>query len=141
MSGWRASTIDIDFRPEPDSDELMRAVSELKRTLNVNLETASPLEFLPAPPDWRERSPFIKQAGAIEVRHMDFRVQALAKLERGTGQDLADVDAMLERGLLTRSELADAFETIRPSLYRFLAVDEERLARNVAAWTTKRPSS
>jgi hypothetical protein len=135
MSGWRDSTIDIDLRPEPDSDELLRAVAELKNTLNVNVETASPLDFIPPLPDWREHSPFITKSGHLEVRHMDFRLQALAKLERGTDQDLADVDAMLESGLVGRRQLAAAFEAIRSSLYRFPAIDEKRFARNVASRT------
>ncbi|MGH2914840.1 MAG: DUF6036 family nucleotidyltransferase [Solirubrobacteraceae bacterium] len=135
LIGWRPSTIDIDLRPEPDSDELLRAVSELKRSLDVNVETASPLEFIPELPGWRDRSRYVNTVGAIEVRHMDFRLQALAKLERGSTQDLADVAQMIAHGLVSGEEIAAAFELIRPRLFRFPAVDEDLFARNVAAYT------
>lgn len=35
--GWRVSTRDIDVRPEPDSDELLRMLQELKRELDTDL--------------------------------------------------------------------------------------------------------
>lgn len=135
IEGFRASTLDVDVRPEPDSDELLRALSVLKDELDINIETTSPLDFLPELPGWRERSPHITHAGAIEVRHMDFRLQALAKLERGSEQDLADVSQMLARGLVDRPGLAAAFTLMRPGLFRFPAVDEPTFARRVAEHT------
>jgi hypothetical protein len=48
--------------------------------------------------------------------------QALAKLERGFDQDLADVKAMLDRGLVDRAWLRRFLVAIEPDLYRFPAV-------------------
>jgi hypothetical protein len=135
VEGFRASTHDVDVRAEPDSDELLRALSALKEELDINIETASPLDFLPALDGWRDRSPHVTHAGSIEVRHMDFRLQALAKLERGSEQDLADVGHMLHRGLVDRTGLAAAFADMRPGLFRFPAVDEPAFARRVAEHT------
>jgi hypothetical protein len=123
LEGWRPSTLDVYIRLEPDRDELMREIPRLKEALDLNVELASPLDFLPEPPGWRDRSPFIVQEGQLTVRHLDFRAQALAKLERGFDQDQADVRAMLERGLVTAPELREAFEAIEDRLYRFPAVD------------------
>jgi hypothetical protein len=35
--GWRPSTIDINLRLEPERDELLRAIVELKERLSVNV--------------------------------------------------------------------------------------------------------
>ena len=123
LVGWRPTTIDIDIRLEPDHDELLRALPELKERLRVNIELASPLDFLPEPPGWRERSPFVAQEGPLTIRHLDHTTQALAKLERGFDQDLRDVEAMLERGLVDAATLRSTLTAIEPELYRFPSVD------------------
>jgi len=125
IEGWRNSTLDVDLRPEPDSDEILRALSELKNELDINLEPASPLDFLPELSGWRERSPYIAQHGSVQVRHMDFRLQALAKLERASDQDLRDVLEIVQRRLATPRELEDALDEMQDLLYRFPAVDRE----------------
>jgi len=133
LEGWRASTIDVDLRPEPDSDELLRALSDLKDRLDVNVELASPLDFLPELAGWRERSPSLAARGRLEVRHLDLRLQALAKLERGFETDLADVRAMLERGLVRPGELRGGLAEMGPRLFRFPSVDAGTLRRRVEA--------
>lgn len=50
-------------------------------------------------------------------------LEALGQRARGS-----DVRAMLDRELLTRDELRDAFEGIRSRLIRFPRLDAERLA-------------
>lgn len=127
LEGWRSTTIDVDIRIEPDSDDLLRHLPDIKDRLELNVELASPLDFLPEPPGWRDRSPFIAQEGPLTIRHLDPVLQALAKLERGFDQDLLDFDAMLERGLVDRPRLLATFEAIEPYLFRFPAVDPGEL--------------
>lgn len=129
--GWRASTRDVDVRAEPDSDELLRILSELKQALDINIELASPLDFLPAIDGWQDHSPHVGSWGSLHVRHLDFRLQALAKLERGLDTDLADVRAMLDRDLVTAIELHDGFAAMQASLFRFPAVDRARFQRRL----------
>jgi len=123
IEGWRASTLDIDLRLEPDDDELLRELPRLKERLDVNIELASPLDFLPPLPGWRERSPFLFREGRIDVHHFDFASQALAKLERGFAQDVADVAAMIAAQLVEPARLLTLFEGIEDELFRFPAVD------------------
>jgi len=132
LIGWRASTRDVDVRPEPDSDELLRILHDLKQALDVNIELASPLDFLPALEGWQDHSPYVGSWGPLQVRHLDFRMQALAKLERGLDTDLDDVRAMLSRDLVGGEELHDAFATMRPGLFRFPAVDAKHFERRIA---------
>ena len=99
LMGWRERTVDVDIRLDGDEDRLLRAISALKDRLDINVELAGPLDFLPEPEGWRERSPSVGRFGGLEVFHTDFALQALSKIERGSPQDLDDVRAMLDRGL------------------------------------------
>jgi hypothetical protein len=136
--GWREFTQDVDLRIEAENDEpLLRAITELKDRLDVNVELASPLDFLPAPPGWIERSPFIARYGAVDVYHVDFALQALAKLERGLDRDLGDVRAMLERGLTTIAAIRATFGSIESELYRFPAIDAAELRVTIERLTSE----
>jgi hypothetical protein len=123
LLGWRAATLDIDLRLEPEADELLRAIARLKDELEVNIELASPPDFIPELPGWRERSLFVLQEGRLSVHHFDFYAQALSKIERGFSQDLDDVAAMLRDGLVEPTQLRDLFDEIAPELYRYPAID------------------
>jgi len=125
--GWRSATIDVDLRLEPEDDGILRSLPGIKISQGVNVELASPLDFLPELPGWRDRSPFVATIGPLTVRHLDLYAQAMAKLERGFIQDCADVDAMVERGLVDPRRLGELLVSIEPDLYRFPAVDPASL--------------
>jgi hypothetical protein len=131
LIGWRASTIDLDIKLEPESDRLLRAIPSLKERLEMNVELASPGDFIPELPGWRERSPFAGQEGKLSFHHYDLAAQALAKIERGHAQDLADVGEMLARGLVRPDELLNSFTQIEPHLYRYPAIDPRSFRRAV----------
>lgn len=131
LIGWRDATIDVDLVMRPESDAMLRAIPALKERLRLNIELASPDQFIPVPPGWEERSPVIKRIGKVTVRHYDLTAQALAKLERGHDRDMSDVRAMLDRGLVNRAELRRHFEMIAPLLYRYPAVDPTSFRRAV----------
>lgn len=126
IEGWRESTIDVDVRIEPD-DELLRHLPELKERLAINIELASPADFLPELPEWRERSPFVVREGKLDFYHYDLYSQALAKLERGFEQDLADVAAMVSSGAVAPARLQELFLAIEDQLYRFPVVEPDAL--------------
>lgn len=48
LLGWRPSTVDVHLVFEPERDEVFRAIADLKDTLQINVELASPAHFLPA---------------------------------------------------------------------------------------------
>lgn len=131
--GWRESTIDIDLHLEPPADELLRAIQELKERLEVNVELASPADFIPELPGWRDRSPFVARYGRLTVRHYDFYAQALAKIERAHRLDRIDVAEMLRRGLVERDRLRTLFAAIEPHLYRYPALDPARFRGRLEA--------
>jgi len=135
LHGWRTSTIDIDIRLEPEDDGLLRALPRLKDELQLNVEAASPADFIPLPDGWRERSIVIATIGRLHVRHFDLYSQALAKAIRGHDVDRLDVNAMLEHGYIDRTTLLGFFDLIEPQLYRFPGLDPARARRNVGALT------
>jgi hypothetical protein len=139
LHGWRTSTIDVDMKIVPDRDRLFRALPELKERLAISIELASPDDFIPVRAGWEDRSPFIARESRVSFHHFDLTAQALAKIERGHTQDLADVDAMLARGLVTREGLLADFDAIERSLYRYPALDPATFRAAVEAVTASRP--
>jgi hypothetical protein len=122
LLGWRPSTVDVDLVMRPEDDSLLRAIRDLKESLQLNVELASPGDFLPVPEGWEERSRFIAQVGRVAFYHYDLYAQALAKVERGHRQDLEDVREMLARGLIEPRKALDYFARMEPSLHRFPAI-------------------
>lgn len=131
--GWRTMTIDADLKAEPELPGFFEAIAELKESIDINIELASPDDFIPPLPGWRERSPFIARHDRLDFHHFDFFSQALSKIERGHGRDLADVAAMLQRGLIERGALWRYFEAIEPELIRYPAIEPSVFRDSVLA--------
>ena len=132
---WRASTIDVDLRLEPDQDSVLRAIATLKDSLDINVELAAPSDFIPELPGWRERSRFITREGQLDFFHYDFYAQCLSKVERGHRADTADVASMISSGLVERRKLGELFAAIEPHLYRYPAIDPADFRRRVLSVT------
>ena len=131
LLGWRESTIDIDLKLIPEAGEILQALPDLKERLQINVELASPEDFIPAVPGWEDRSGFIAREGTIDFFHYDFYAQALAKIERGHSTDLLDVREMIARGLVERSRLLEYFSNIEDRLYKYPAIDAQSFRRAV----------
>jgi hypothetical protein len=123
LTGWRATTVDVDLKLVPEQDAVLRAIPRLKDELQVNVELASPGDFIPLPEGWQERSPLAERLNQLTFRHFDPYSQALAKLERDHARDRDDVQALVSSGLVDPDRLWDYFREIEPSLYRFPAID------------------
>lgn len=135
LLGWRTSTLDIDIKVIPDHDAVLRLIPELKESLQVNVELASPDDFIPPLPGWQDRSTFIAREGTLSFHHYDFYAQALAKIERGHAIDRGDVAEMLRAGLVRPEKLRELFAAIEPQLYRYPAIDPTRFRMAVVATT------
>jgi hypothetical protein len=131
LEGWRQTTIDVDLRFEPEADELLRELPVLKERLGINIELASPPDFIPELPAWRERSPLVFREGKVDVHHFDPYSQALSKVERGFTHDLEDVGAMIAHGLVDPARLYELFRAIESELYRYPAIDPSAFARRL----------
>jgi hypothetical protein len=131
LFGWRRSTIDVDLRMDPELDGLLHALPRLKNELRINIELASPADFIPVPPGWEARSPFIAAESKASFFHFDLYAQALAKAERNHAQDREDVQAMINMGLIDPRRALEYFRQIEPELYRFPAIDPRSFRQTV----------
>jgi hypothetical protein len=116
-------TVDVDIKADPEPSGFFEAIATLKDELSVNIELASPSDFIPELPNWRERSIFIARHGLLDFYHYDPYSQALSKLERGHSRDQADVEAMLRDGLIQKNLLLEFFSQIEPLLIRYPSLD------------------
>src|SRR5947209_13812565 len=69
LLGFREQTIDIDLKLDPEPDGVFEAIAQLKNRLNLNVELASPDDFIPRAADWREQSRHIASIGQVEFYH------------------------------------------------------------------------
>lgn len=135
LVGWRGTTIDVDVALEPEQDELLRELPRIKDELGINVELASPGDFIPLPSEWEARSLSVGREGLLSFVHFDPYSQALSKLERGHAHDLEDVEAMKRLGLVEPGRLSALFGQIEPELYRFPAIDPSRFRSAVESAT------
>lgn len=115
----RAQTLDIDLVIEvsaADHAELIRAIRDLKDSLSLNVEEASPADFIPLPAGYEDRREFIGRFGSLDVFHFDLYSTALSKIERGRVQDLEDVLTLLRAGRLDWDRLHAYFDEILPRM-------------------------
>jgi len=115
FEGFRATTVDIDLLVEADNPgSIVAAVRDLKDALDINVEFASPRDFIPLPVGWRERSIYIGRYGPLDVFHFDLYSMALSKVERGTERDFQDVVALVRSGRIDPTALDTAFHEVLP---------------------------
>lgn len=131
LIGWRPMTIDVDIRILPESEKLLRVIPQLKEQLQMNIELACPADFIPELRGWENRSLYIDKEGHLGFYHYDFYAQTLAKIERGHRQDLEDVRAMMDRGLVDPKTIRCFFDEIEPLLYRYPAIHPPSFRRAV----------
>lgn len=134
LHDWRPMTIDVDLKPDPEPAGLFEALARLKDELDINVELASPDQFIPALPGWRERSRFIAQHGRLRFFHYDLYGQALSKLQRRHERDVHDVHSMLQFGLIETGRLLELFAQIEPQLIRYPAIDPASFRAAVTAF-------
>jgi hypothetical protein len=115
----RESTLDIDYALEVANEhhgEFMRQLARLKDQLAVNVEEASPADFIPLPSGWRNRAQFVDRFGQIDVFHYDLVSTALSKLGRGHERDLTDVRLLLDANLITVDEIERGWQEVKAQL-------------------------
>jgi len=123
LLGLRKSTIDLDLKLLPEPPGIFEAIRDVKESMKINIELASPDNFIPPLPGWEARSLYIVSYNNIDFFHYDFYAQALAKIERNHVRDVADVDAMIKHGLIDTKELLRLFISIEHLFIRYPAID------------------
>ena len=96
--------------------ELIVAIQGLIQQMQVNVEFASPADFMPLPSQWETRARFVGRYGMIDVFYFDFYSIALSKIERGNNRDIADVKLLVQQGIITLNELDVAYQEVLSQL-------------------------
>ncbi len=134
--GLREQSLDIDISYEVADEheaEFAQVIRRLKDELQINVEQASPGDFIPLPAGWKERAKHVGRFGQVDVFHFDLYSSALSKIERGREGDYQDVMSLLHSGQIEMKELRQAFDNIMPRVEReSLKRNPERFRRNFA---------
>jgi hypothetical protein len=98
-------TLDIDIQITIDPANLAAQIAQLKQKMNINVEFASPGDFIPLPSQWETRSAFIKRYDQVDAFYFDWYSIALSKMQRANRQDVVDVQLLTRQGFVDVAEL------------------------------------
>jgi Nucleotidyltransferase of unknown function (DUF6036) len=105
-------TLDIDIQITVDPANLTAQIAQLKQKMNINVEFASPGDFIPLPTQWEARSEFIKRYHQVDVFYFDWYSIALSKMQRANRQDVVDVQLLVRQGFVDLNELDLLYQNV-----------------------------
>lgn len=132
-------TQDIDVQVGGANEgELIVAIQQLIQQMQINVEFASPGDFMPLPSQWEAHARYVGRYGQIDVFYFDFYSIALSKIERGNDRDIADVKLLVQQGVITLSELDAAYQEVLAQLGkgRYPRVTPQQFAERYTALRT-----
>jgi hypothetical protein len=115
--GLRSATLDVDYVAASENpralQEFERLLPRLKDEIDVNVEPASPGDFMPVPRGVLERSRYVRNYGSVAVYHYHYPTLILAKAARGAERDLADIELLLRAGIVHWAAVEETWADIR----------------------------
>ncbi len=96
------------------AEKLETAVAELAAEMQLHVDEVPLGEFVPLPPQARERRRLVGRYGQLDVYVFDLYSIALSKIARGFEADLEDVMFLLREGLIEFGELEGYFNIVLP---------------------------
>jgi len=132
------STMDIDVMIETGEasaeDEMVLAIRRIVEQMQVNVEFASPGDFIPLPSQWMAQAKFVGRYGQVDVFYFDFYSLALSKISRGSDRDLIDVKLLLQQKLISWEKLDASYNEIVPRMGKrpYFNVNPQRFAERYA---------
>jgi hypothetical protein len=112
-------------------EELELAIRGLKEELDVNVEPASPADFLPIPPSVLDRSRFVERHGKVDVYYYHLPTLVIAKAARGLELDLADAEQLVRTGEVEWSDVDSTWREIRSSPIGWLRHEPDEVERRL----------
>ena len=110
-------TVEIDVQVGGTHEgELIVAIQRLIQQMQINVEFASPADFMPLPSDWEMHAQYVGRYGEIDVFYFDFYSIALSKIERGNSRDIADVELLVQQKVIALDELDVAYQEVLAQL-------------------------
>jgi hypothetical protein len=129
-------TQDIDIQVSGANEgELIIAIQRLIQQLQINVEFASPADFIPLPSQWEMHAQYVGRYGGVDVFYFDFYSIALSKIERGNSRDIDDVKLLVQQGIITLNELDEAYREVLAQLGqgRYPRITPQRFSERYAA--------
>jgi len=115
--GLRGATLAIGYVVNADNPsalaEFEQLVRALKNELDVNVEPASPADFLPIPRSVMEQSRYVRRHGRLDVYYYHLPSLVLAKAARGFEQDLADAERLIRAGEVAWQDVITTWTRVR----------------------------
>lgn len=134
--GIRAgATMDIDVAIEAsDEDEMVTAIRRIVEQMQINVEFASPGDFIPLPTQWMAQAHYVGRYGEVDVFYFDFYSLALSKISRGNDRDLIDVKLLLQQKVITWEELDATYREVLPRMGKrpYINLNPQRFAERYA---------
>jgi len=96
--------------------ELIVDVQRLIQQMQINVEFASPADFIPLPSGWEMHAQYVGRYGEVDVFYFDFYSIALSKIERGNTRDIEDVKLLVQQGIIKLDELDRAYQEVLAQL-------------------------
>lgn len=106
-------------------------LAALRDELGLNIEFASPDQFIPVLAGWPDRSPFVERVADTTYRHFEYLAQALAKTSRQVAHDRADVLALVDRSLVSGADVWAYLRAVEEQLHRYPQVRAAQLAQKI----------
>jgi hypothetical protein len=119
FEGYRRQTLDVVLTIEVSAGrhaDLIRALQEIRFSLDMNVDEVSPGDFIPLPAGYADRHIFLGRYGQVDVFHFDLYSTALSKVARGRRQDLADVVALLDHDRIEWGQIEGMYREILPRM-------------------------
>lgn len=129
--GLREATLDVDYVAQSDDplalEEFERLLPQLKNELGINVEPASPADFIPVPRDVLDRSTYVRSYGNVHVYYYDLPSTIISKAARGAERDFNDIEAVIRAGALSWDDVENRWEEIRVSPRGWLRYSPDRI--------------
>jgi hypothetical protein len=133
--GLRGTTLDVDYVADADDPaglaDLEQQIRVLKNELDINVEPASPADFLPIPGSVLGRSRYIGRHGRLDVYYYHLPSLVLSKAARGLEQDLDDAERLVRAGEVTWSDVEAVWSEVRSSPTGWLRHEPEAVERRL----------
>jgi hypothetical protein len=135
--GLRGTTLDVDYVADADDPaalaDLEQLIRSLKNELDINVEPASPADFLPIPRSILERSRYVGRHGNLDVYYYHLPSLVISKAARGLEQDVADAERLLRAGEVAWTDVEATWEEIRTSPTGWLRYEPDEIGRRLDA--------
>lgn len=129
------STLDIDVAIETtDEDEMVTAIRRIVEQMQINVEFASPEDFISLPTQWMSQARYVGRYGSVDVFYFDFYSLALSKISRGDDRDLIDVKLLFQQRAITLEGLDAAYHEVLPRMGKrpYINLNPQRFAEHYA---------